>query len=292
MISTNEAGLANAKVDGKLKEHAEFMTSICQGKLFLLYEDFDKYEMQPKCEEWNERNWLLHDFTMAIKNSFHNGHARQFLYSLFSYLTFDERYFFEAQRKSEVDGFYLEIIQTKIFGRKRPATSSLTTRSAKRGTSGSTTSDTNGSDMAAKSSSDSFSKKHHAKGVRRPDFVVFKRLNNTFHIHRGICTAIFEVKSNWSLSGISEGISQLLSYGLSMRSKQKNYTNNETEKEMALILITPMYWIVSSLPPSTEEIQHPLTFRLINVFAKINGQPCFQINGYLEFLNFLNEFIF
>ena len=231
MISTNEAGLANAKVDGKLKEHAEFMTSICQGKLFLLYEDFDKYEMQPKCEEWNERNWLLHDFTMAIKNSFHNGHARQFLYSLFSYLTFDERYFFEAQRKSEVDGFYLEIIQTKIFGRKRPATSSLTTRSAKRGTSGSTTSDTNGSDMAAKSSSDSFSKKRHAKGVRRPDFVVFKRLNNTFHIHRGICTAIFEVKSNWSLITNLELVKESLNFYRTVYQCAANKKTTQTMKQ-------------------------------------------------------------
>lgn len=286
LIIAEESGLGNAKLDGKLKEHVEFMTSFCQGKNFVLYEDFEKYEMEPEVED-SDMIWLLHNFTMAIKNSFHNGHARQFLQSLFSYLKINERYFYEPQRKSEVDGFYLEIIQTKILRSKRPAPVSITTRSTKRGTSGSTASSTNESDLRATFSSDSSSNKHHAKGVRRPDFVVFRRLRDT--LHNGICTIVFEVKSNYSQFGISEGISQLLSYGLSIRSKRKKYTN---EAEMALILITPMYWIVSRLPPSTEEIQHPLTFRSINVFAKRSGQLCFQMSGYLEFLNFLNEFIY
>jgi len=284
-----QSDLGNAKLDGKFKELAEFMTSFCQGKPFVLCKDFEKYEMEPEDED-SDMIWLLHNFTMAIKNSFHNGHAREYLHFLFCTLEVGERYFFEAQRKSHIDGFYLEIIQKKKLRSKRPAPLSLTTRSAaKRSTSGSTTSDKNGSDTSKRFSSDSGPNKHHEKGVRRPDFVVVRKPKKTRRT--GKCTIVFEVKSNCSKSAISEGISQLLSYGLSIRSKPSK-RNSTNEAEMALILITPIHWIVSRLPPSTAEIQHPLEFRTINIFAKSGGQLCFQLNGYLKFLNFLNEFIY
>ena len=257
------------------------MESFCHGKSSV---SFENYKIAEHKEAWNSQNLLLYKFAMAIKNSFHNGHAREYLEALFYYMRVSNRYFYQAQRQTVIDFLFLKVEQKKYFKSKAP----VPTKVCPTTTSESDSPDTSMFRRNETSSSSELSKEHHSKDVRRPDFVVFKNVaEGCLH---GNCVVVFEVKSKFANSSIREGIAELLSYGLSKRSQQRN---SKDVKEIALILMTPCVWIVGILPHFEEELKKPLVFTTMNVFGTTaQGDTGFLIGGYVSFLTFLSHFIY
>ena len=217
---------------------------------------------------------MLH-FATAIKNSFKNGYAKEYLDSLFCLMKHD-KYFWQTYRKTEMDNFLLKVTHQKYFKSKKPVPNIKTRKSSKSESSSSVSG-------TKKSSSTSGSKSHYASDVRTPDFVVFKRTSP--ESLSGECAIVFEVKCDHSNSSIRDGISQLLSYGFSMRCQQKG------TKEMALILITPRIWLLTKLPPFGEKVKNSIVFSVLKIFDhNLDGDYGFQEEKYIWFMKFLSQY--
>lgn len=97
---------------------------------------------------------------------------------------------------------------------------------------------------------------------------------------------IFECKSNKNTSERAQGMVQVVSHGLSLRHRR------QVKHEIKLVLVTPLNWYSTSLPPYKDELENCLdiTFEQFDVFVRDkNGKNLLHRKGYLNFLNNLRQ---
>ena len=220
---------------------------------------------------------MLH-FATAIRHSFDNAYTKQYLDALFTMMDL-EKYFCQAYRNTELDNFHLKVNHQRFFKSKRPIPNVQSKRDSCKSDSS-----TSVSEQTQQFSSSVGTRKHSATDVRTPDFVVCKRTSPKSLA--GECTIVFEIKCDYSNGSIRDGISQLLSYGFSMRCQQKS------TEEMALILITPRMWLLAKLPPFGENVKSCIVFSVLKIFDHyLDGGYGFQEERYIWFMKFLSQYI-
>lgn len=241
---------------------------------------YEKMKTIPKPRERSPTEELMLLFGDCIANSFKNGFARNYLEVLLLHFNAKSTHVCSAQLK--LIGFYLKIESYRL---KSPSStpSDVRTRSSYES---SYESNPVSSDAEKKHESPlvKSSKRHYAQDVRIPDFVVYKRLTNGTYFGTP-CTIIIEVKSKFNEKELREGISQILSYGLSQRCQYKS------ENEILLLLITPRYWIYGILPPFGKQLNNLFVLTKVNVFeVEFDGGVGLQKNNYIYILKLLSRF--
>ena len=89
---------------------------------------------------------------------------------------------------------------------------------------------------------------------------------------------IFEIKSNEN--EFSQGLAQLLCFGIAVRHSQK------LETYLQLILITPGMWKILTLPPIGVELGSPVCYS-VPVFSKTTGYIFFHRNYFIWFTRYM-----
>lgn len=144
-------------------------------------------------------------------------------------------------------------------------------------------------DRSTRSSSPTLSRKYSPALSRRNSSLgrsegnCVSDLTVTSLLDRGTPLVIFECKSKSGGFDIEEGMSQLVSYGLSLRHKK------QVKNEIKLVLITPSVWYLASLPPYKMESEIDLriyfeSYGKFGVLTEIDGGLFLDRKAYLKFL--------
>ena len=115
---------------------------------------------------------------------------------------------------------------------------------------------------------ESNSKTRYNKGVIRPDFVLLKVDPQEQESNPCI---LFEVKSSLDLSTTSQGVAQLLSFGIELRHSEK------LKHSLYLVFINSSFWGIMVLPPFGEEWNDTIKFYHIPMCLGIRPAKCFLI---------------
>ena len=100
---------------------------------------------------------------------------------------------------------------------------------------------------------------------------------------KNIPLVIFDCKSNIRTQSLHEGISRLITYGMSLRHKLKLATG------LKLVLFTPICWCVACLPPFRSELSRSIEFESFLIFQMMDNKHYLNRKSYLLFLEDLRE---
>lgn len=258
----------NIDNDCEYSQYINYIMSLrCEKKCFSLGE-LEKEVF--KFETLKEDSYQL-SFANAVQTSFQNGDGKVFCQILAHTCSSDLYLTFSHSRSTFEDRFKL----LRIEGSMEKESTEIITRSSSKDIDSSyltqswVNSNSNSSDTSSSSS-------HYAEGKCSADLV-------TLHLKTHMPFVIFECKSNGDTSSLQKGISQLLSYGLSLRHKK------QLKYDIKLVLILPGYWFISSLPPFGTELPTIVFSRYDVMEYDENHQYYVNRKAYLGFLNNLRQ---